>query len=230
MSGTSVLNGCPGSPMFGLKMRVAFTVLLGVCSYYARLRCKAYRWRFVMVGRARHASFEIGNHVGFNVPIRAGGSGCIRIGGRNTFGEFRGYRLGSGEISLYTDAPRAMIVIGERNFFNNNVSIGAVEKVVIGNDCLIGGSVSITDCDFHDINPETRHTSQGSKKPVQIGNNVWLGTGVAVLKGVTIGDNSVVGAMSVVTKSIPANCVVAGNPARIIRIFGESKARLCNTL
>jgi acetyltransferase-like isoleucine patch superfamily enzyme len=216
--------------MFGLKMRVAFTVLLRVWSYYGRLRCKAYRWRFVMVGRARHSSFEIGNNVGFNVPVRAGGSGCIRIGARNTFGESKGYRLGSGEISLYTDVPRAEIVIGERNFFNNNVSIGAVEKVVIGNDCLIGGSVSIADCDFHDISPEIRHTSQGSKKPVQIGNNVWLGTGVAVLKGVTIGDNSVVGAMSVVTKPIPANCVAAGNPARIIRIFKESKARLCNTL
>jgi maltose O-acetyltransferase len=211
-------------------MRIFFTILLKVYGYYAGLRRKVYRWHFVMVGRARHASFEIGNNVGFNVPVRAGGSGCIRIGGRNTFGESRGYRLGSGEISLYTDAPCSEIVIGERNFFNNNVSIGAVEKVVIGSDCLIGSSVSIADCDFHDINPETRHTSQGSKKPVQIGNNVWLGTGVVVLKGVTIGDNSVVGAMSVVTKPIPANCVAAGNPARIIRTFEESKARLCNTL
>lgn len=211
-------------------MRIFFTILLEVCGCYAKLRRKAYRWHLVMAGRARHASFEIGNSVGFNVPVRAGGNGRIRIGGGNVFGESTGYRMGSGEISLYTGNPRAEIVIGERNFFNNNVSIGAVEKVALGNDCLIGSSVSITDCDFHDINPETRHNSQGTKKPVHIGNNVWLGSGVVVLKGVTIGNNSVVGAMSVVAKSIPANCVAAGNPARIIRTFEESKARLCNTL
>jgi maltose O-acetyltransferase len=83
--------------------------------------------------------------------------------------------------------------------------------------CQIGDQVAIYDCDFHEINPSTRDRSYGPTSPVVIGNNVWLGSRVIVLKGVTIGDNSVVGAMSVVTKSIPANCVAAGIPARIIR-------------
>jgi maltose O-acetyltransferase len=198
-------------------MKVIPGILLRVSSIFTRLRCKAYRWSFIVAGRARHASFELGDKVGFNVPVRAGGNGCIRIGGRNCFGDGAGYRLGSGEISLYTANPNASITIGDRNFFNNNISIGAAEKVVIGNDCLFGGLVSISDCDFHDVQPTMRRCSQGLKRPVTIEDNVWVGYGSVILKGVTIGTNSVVGAMSVVTKSIPANCIAAGNPARIIR-------------
>ncbi len=199
-------------------MTKMLALLLGLCrGVTRRIQCRWYRWRLLIVDRPNHVMLILGARAGFNVPVRAGGSGRIRIGAENCFGERAGYRLGSGEISLYTASPDAEITIGQRNFFNNNVSIGAAQQVVIGDDCLIAGSVSITDCDFHDIDPEARHKSQGSKRPVRIGNNVWLGTGATVLKGVTIGDNSVVGAMSVVTKPVPANCVVAGNPARIIR-------------
>jgi acetyltransferase-like isoleucine patch superfamily enzyme len=198
-------------------MKVFFAMLLRVCSLYARVRRRAYRCRFLIVGRARHASFELGDKVGFNVPVRAGGNGCLHIGSRNCFGDEAGYRLGSGEISLYTANSTASITIGERNFFNNNISIGAAEKVVIGSDCLFGGMVSISDCDFHDLRPKMRHSSQGLKGPVVIEDNVWIGFGTVILKGVTIGTNSVVGAMSLVTKSIPANCISAGNPARVIR-------------
>jgi acetyltransferase-like isoleucine patch superfamily enzyme len=198
-------------------MRCFFAILLRAANYYGRLKSKWYRCSFLLAGKARHASFNVATDVGFNVPVRAGGNGMIRIGSGTTFGEGTGFRLGTGEISLYTAVPLAEIVIGERTFLNNNVSIGAVEQVRIGNDCLIGSSVSIADCDFHDINPACRRRSQGVKKPVCIGNNVWLGTGAVILKGAVIGDNCVVGAMSVVTKSIPANSVAAGNPARIIR-------------
>ncbi len=206
------------------------SLLVNTLRTYDKVICKWYHWRFVSLDRTRHAAFEIGSHLSFNVPVRGGGRGCIRIGDRTCFGYRDGYRLGSGEISLYTANAQAQIVIGNSNFFNSNVSIGAAENVTIGDDCLIGTSVSITDCDFHDVNPETRRTSQGARMPVRIGNNVWLGSGVAVLKGVTIGDNSVVGAMSVVTKPVPANCVAAGNPARILRHLETRKGEPCHTL
>lgn len=175
------------------------------------------RWRFVLVEAPGHTSCELGHNVVFNVPVRSGGSGVVRIGNHSCFGLMSGFRLGSGEISLFTGDPQAEIVIGNGTFLNSNVSIGSVQSIVIGNDCLIGACVAITDCDFHDVNPKTRHAGRGPIKPVKIGNNVWLGTGVTVLKGVAIGDNSVLGAMSVVTTSIPENCVAAGNPARIVR-------------
>ena len=101
--------------------------------------------------------------------------------------------------------------------FSNNVSLVANEQITVGNKCQIGELVSIFDCDFHQIPPATRNSSPGLTKPVILGDNVWLGSRVLVLKGVTIGDNSIVAAASVVTKSIPADCIAAGNPAKIIR-------------
>jgi maltose O-acetyltransferase len=85
---------------------------------------------------------------------------------------------------------------------------------------LIGDQVTILDCDFHEISPITRMNGVGPIEPVVIGDNVWLGSRVMVLKGVTIGENSVVAAMSVVTKSIPPNSIAVGNPARVIRSIG----------
>ncbi|MBP7051983.1 MAG: hypothetical protein KBE65_13295 [Phycisphaerae bacterium] len=77
--------------------------------------------------------------------------------------------------------------------------------------------MAIYDCDFHEIDPILRNRGPGPNMPVEIGDNVWLGSRVMVLKGVTIGANSVVGAGSIVTTSLPANCVAAGVPARVIR-------------
>jgi acetyltransferase-like isoleucine patch superfamily enzyme len=76
---------------------------------------------------------------------------------------------------------------------------------------------AVYDCDFHEVNQCIRSQGLGRSKPVHIGNNVGLGSRVMVLKVVTIGDNSVIAAMSVVTKSVPANCVAAGVPAKVIR-------------
>jgi maltose O-acetyltransferase len=137
------------------------------------------------------------------------------------FGFRSAARLGSGEILLQARHPIAKLVIGKSNAFSNNVSIVANEQITLGNACRIGDLVAIYDCDFHEVNPATRHASPGATKPVHIGNNVWLGSRVIVLKGVVIGDNSVVGAGSVVTKSIPANCLAAGVPAKVIRLLSR---------
>ena len=73
----------------------------------------------------------------------------------------------------------------------------------------------------HPIDPELRERVYQFNLPVHIGRNVWIGAGAVILPGITIGDNSVIGAGSIVTKDIPANCVAYGNPCRVVREIGE---------
>ena len=77
--------------------------------------------------------------------------------------------------------------------------------------------MAIYDCDFHEINPESRNASVGQILPVSIGDNVWLGSRIMVLKGVSIGSHSVIAAGSIVTQSIPSRCIAAGIPAKVIK-------------
>ena len=118
--------------------------------------------------------------------------------------------------AISTHSKTAVISIGNNCGFSGT-SIGASEKIVLGNDVLCGANTLITDFDWHGIQPDKRRTSHGSSKPIIIGNNVFIGYGSVVLKGVTIGDNSVIGANSVVTKDIPANVIAGGNPCKVIK-------------
>jgi acetyltransferase-like isoleucine patch superfamily enzyme len=93
--------------------------------------------------------------------------------------------------------------------------IGALEKIELGKNVLCGANTTITDFDWHSLSDDHRGQNILSN-PVVIHDNVWLGMNTVVLKGVEIGENSVIGANSVVTKSIPANAIAAGNPAKII--------------
>jgi acetyltransferase-like isoleucine patch superfamily enzyme len=118
--------------------------------------------------------------------------------------------------TISTHSKTAIISIGTNCGFSGT-SIGANEKVVLGNDVLCGANTLITDFDWHGINLNERRTSKGDSKAIIIGNNVFIGYGSVVLKGVTIGDNSVIGANSVVTRDIPANVIAGGNPCKVIK-------------
>jgi len=168
-----------------------------------------------------HQGFAIGEGTQACVPLRGGGRGKLLIGRNNVFGYRSAFRLGTGEILLQARGVEAVIEIGDGNWFNNNAAIVAMKSITIGSNCQIGDLVMIYDSDFHELDPKLRMHSTGPSERVVIGNNVWLGSRVMVLKGVIIGDNSVVGAMSVVTKSIPPNCIAAGIPARVIRMLDE---------
>jgi acetyltransferase-like isoleucine patch superfamily enzyme len=114
----------------------------------------------------------------------------------------------------------------------NGALIMAEERIEIGSYCLISWNVGIADSDFHPLEPAQRLIDAEAlapffkdrpprpklrTAPVIISDNVWIGMNATILKGVTIGENSVVAAGSVVTKSVPANTVVAGNPAVIVK-------------
>ena len=108
------------------------------------------------------------------------------------------------------------ISLGEDCFINFNCTILDEAKVTIGDNAFLGPNVSIyTAC--HPLEPERRNQFIEWAEPVTIGNNVWIGGAATILPGVTLGDNVVVGAGSVVTKSFPSNVVIGGNPAKIIK-------------
>lgn len=109
----------------------------------------------------------------------------------------------------------ALLSIGDC-FINTNIDIYCKTNISIGNDVLIGQHVTIRDTDGHRILSD-KGEHDALSKPVMIKNHVWIATNATILKGVTIGENSVVAAGAVVTKSVPPNCLVAGVPAKIIR-------------
>lgn len=108
------------------------------------------------------------------------------------------------------------IHIGARTFINFGAVLLDVATITIGEDVQIGPNVQFL-TPTHPLKPEMRRAKLEAAKPITIDDNVWLGGGVIILPGVSIGENTVVGAGSVVTKDLPANVVAVGNPARVIR-------------
>jgi maltose O-acetyltransferase len=110
--------------------------------------------------------------------------------------------------------------IAERVFFNFNCVVLDVAPVVIGSRTMFGPNVQIYTA-THPMNPVERSSGVEYAKPITIGDDVWVGGSVVICPGVTIGDRSVIGAGSVVTKNIPSDVFAAGNPCRVIRNLSE---------
>lgn len=120
------------------------------------------------------------------------------------------------------------IFLGNDVIVNMNCTFVDNQSIQIGNQVLIASNVQIY-TSFHPVLPQERFNSDWKEKgttffrtyarPVVVKDNVWIGGGSIILAGVTIGENSVIGAGSVVTRSVPANCVAVGNPCRVIRYF-----------
>lgn len=116
---------------------------------------------------------------------------------------------------LYVDYG-SYITVGSGTFANFGLTALDVAPITIGSDVQIGPNVQLL-TPTHPLDPERRRAKLEAAEPIVIEDNVWLGGGAIVLPGVTIGENSVIGAGAVVTKEIPANVVAVGNPARVIR-------------
>ena len=112
------------------------------------------------------------------------------------------------------------IEIGENFYSNHNLVILDGAKIIFGNNVFIGPN-----CGFytagHPINVIERNEGLEYAKPINIGNNVWLGGNVVVMPGVTIGNNTIIGAGSVVTKDIPSNVIAVGNPCKVLKEISE---------
>ena len=114
---------------------------------------------------------------------------------------------------IYSDFGKN-ITVGKGVFINSGCCFQDQGGVIIGDGCLIGHQVVFATLD-HMLDPADRASMVAH--PITVGRNVWIGSHATILSGVTIGDNSVIAAGAVVTKSVPANCVAAGVPARIIK-------------
>jgi len=112
-------------------------------------------------------------------------------------------------LSVLTES--ATLKIGEGCGFSGTV-IGCFNKIIIGKNVRCGANTLITDSDWH-----LDDFRSALSKPIIIGDNVWLGVNVTVMKGVTIGNNTIIGAGSIVTKNIPANVIAGGNPCKVIK-------------
>ncbi|MEQ1757822.1 MAG: DapH/DapD/GlmU-related protein [Vicinamibacterales bacterium] len=121
------------------------------------------------------------------------------------------------------DNPK--LSIGDQSFVGHNCGFLVAQSIRIGDHCLLAGGVRLSDFDGHPIAHDARREDQpyspSNVKPIVIGNDVWIGAGVYVMKGVHIGDRSIIGAGSVVTKNIPADVIAAGNPARVIKSLAD---------
>lgn len=118
---------------------------------------------------------------------------------------------------FYTDCGKNTTV-GRKVFINEGCCFQDQGGIEIGDDCLIGQQVVIATLN-HDLNPDRR--GDMLPKPVKIGKNVWVGAHATILPGVTVGDNAVIAAGAVVTKGVPANTVVGGVPAKILKHISE---------
>ncbi|HEE9847355.1 TPA: acetyltransferase [Clostridium perfringens] len=125
------------------------------------------------------------------------------------------------------------LILGENCKIGDYVHIAVAEKVTIGNNVLLGSKVLISDLNHGIYNDNTYQSSPNIppdnrpiySKPVYVGDNVWIGDNVCILQGVNIGKGCIIGANSVVNKDFPDNCIVAGSPAKIIKVYNESKKK-----
>ncbi len=124
------------------------------------------------------------------------------------------------ESPFYSNFGGRHVHLGNHVYANFNVTLVDDTHIYIGDYTMIGPNVVIVTA-AHPICPELREQGYEFNLPVHIGRNCWLGAGVQVMPGVTIGDNSVIGAGSVVTKDVPANVVAVGSPCRVLREIGE---------
>jgi acetyltransferase-like isoleucine patch superfamily enzyme len=150
-------------------------------------------------------------------PVLLLGDGAICFGRDVEFGWPRSTEFYSGYCHVEASTQGSRIEFGDGVQVNNNAFIKSEGPGIrIGANALIGSNVEILDGDFHELHPERRRGGKPQMAAVELEENVFVGDGAKILKGVHIGAHSVIGAGSVVTKSIPGGVIAAGNPARVI--------------
>ena len=165
--------------------------------------------RGLVVRRSFNKAGVLSVVAGWPLPKVINAGGVVEIG---NCGLFPGVRIECWQ--------GAVVRIGKGTFLNRNTEIVASTSVTIGQDCKIARDVMIMDTDQHPVG-----SGSMCNKPVEIGDRVWLGSRVIVLKGVSIGHDSVVGAGAIVTRSVPPYSLVVGTAARVVRSLEGAETR-----
>jgi acetyltransferase-like isoleucine patch superfamily enzyme len=174
---------------------------------YARLVARLVRRRW-LTPTGRRLRLDGLAFLGSKVTIEIGKKASVRLGRWVWVGKGTKIRCHEGEVQ-----------IGAKSVLGEDCTISAYQHVSIGEQCIVADRVMLIDFDHSVAEVERPIRVQGIyKRDVRVGNNVWIGYGAQILRGVTVGDNSIIGASAVVSKDVPANAVAAGIPARIIRM------------
>ncbi len=175
--------------------------------HYGRLLWR-YSWRRLLTRAGRRWQTSGFVFLGRRLELQIGRGGTIRFGRFVWIGDGSKIRCHEGEVE-----------IGDKTVMGQECTISAYQRVRIGAECVIADRAMFIDFDHGVVEVERPIRLQGIyKRDVVVGSNVWIGYGACVLRGVSVGDNAIVGTNSVVTKDVPANAVVAGIPARVIRM------------
>ncbi|WP_333600997.1 acyltransferase [Flavobacterium sp.] len=151
------------------------------------------------------------------LPLLLKGKGKIQFGNNFQNGVTAAHYTYSTYNYILSMEEESEVIIGDNVVMANGASLQAVNKITIEDNVMIGINCFLVDTDGHDLDPDKRMTGIPKSAPITIKKNVLIYYNTVVFKGVTIGENSVIGACSVVTKDIPANVFASGNPARVIR-------------
>jgi acetyltransferase-like isoleucine patch superfamily enzyme len=174
---------------------------------YARLIARLLRRRF-LTEYGRRIELDGIAFIGPRVVLEIGKRAEVRLGRWSWVGHGTKIRCHEG-----------VVEIGAKTVLGQECTISAYQHVSIGRECVIADRVMLIDFDHGVVEVDRPIRLQGIyKRDVRVGNNVWIGYGACILRGVTIGDNAIVGTNAVVTSDVPANAVVGGVPARVIRM------------
>jgi acetyltransferase-like isoleucine patch superfamily enzyme len=122
-------------------------------------------------------------------------------------------------------AHEGEVHIGAKSVLGQECTISSFQHVSIGRECIVADRVMLIDFDHGVVEVERPIREQGIyKRDVRVGHNVWIGYGACILRGATVGDNAIVGTSTIVTRDVPDNAVVAGAPAKVIRMRSAPKA------
>jgi acetyltransferase-like isoleucine patch superfamily enzyme len=180
---------------------------------YARLIVRLLRRRFLTPTGRRLRTDGIA-FIGPGVALEIGPGGRVELGRWSWIGHGTKIRCHEGLVS-----------IGAKTVLGQECTVSAYQHVSIGRECVIADRVMLIDFDHGVVEVDRPIRLQGIyKRDVRVGNNVWIGYGACVLRGVTVGDNAIIGTNAVVTKDVPANAIVGGVPARLIRMRETPRA------
>jgi acetyltransferase-like isoleucine patch superfamily enzyme len=200
------IRGAPPPVHGGLITLLRFMRAKGMVNLkYARLLLRLGRKKLFLGRRLRLDGIAF---VGPRCTLEVGRKGTLELGRWSWIGHGSKIRSHEGTVS-----------IGAKTVLGQECTVSSYQHVSIGRECVIADRVMMIDFDHGMVEVERPIRLQGIyKRDVHVGNNVWIGYGACILRGVIVGDNAVIGTNAVVTKDVPANAVVAGVPARIIRM------------